>query len=159
MSEPRNEVIAPPPTGRARTLARIVAAVWALAMLLIPLRYYAPGHDEYDERFAWRMFSQVRVRECALVARDRRESGERVVSLSEVLPAPWISLLQRNRPAVIERYLAWRCETEEDVVASYVTLSCSDASGEALPMAAHLRVCESGVRADGSPDEVLEAIP
>ncbi|MCS6857609.1 MAG: HTTM domain-containing protein, partial [Sandaracinaceae bacterium] len=40
----------------------LLGSLWVMVHVLIPLRYYLwPGHDRYDERFSWRMFSAVRV--------------------------------------------------------------------------------------------------
>lgn len=126
-----------PPQGidtgpRARTLGLALLAGWLLLHVSVPLSYYLSS-DVYDERFAWRMFSAVRVQECALDARETIAGVERPIALQSVLPAPWVSLLQRNRPAVLRRFLEWRCAS--DVAPSRVRLThtCRSASGDALP--------------------------
>lgn len=111
---------------------------------LIPLRYYL-GDDLYDERFAWRMFSQVRVQECSAEA---SEDG-RAISPYAVLPAPWVSLLSRNRPAVIGRFLAWRCAAEGARERVRVTTTCRDVTGEPLPPIVRERDCASGDVSEG----------
>lgn len=119
-------------------------AGWLLAafvglQLLIPLRYYL-GDDLYDERFAWRMFSQVRVQECSAEA---SEDGRPLAPYS-ILPAPWVSLLSRNRPAVVGRFLAWRCAAEGERERVRVTTTCRDVTGELLSPIVRERDCASG---------------
>ena len=36
-------------------------AVFIATQLVLPLRYYVLRDDEHDERFAWRMFSPMRM--------------------------------------------------------------------------------------------------
>ena len=85
-----------------------------LLQVLIPLRYYLMGGGD-DERFSWRMFSTTRLDRCKVrlytvdtEAGTRRR--RRVQDLREDLQAAWIHMLKRNRPLVVERYLARRCE-------------------------------------------------
>jgi hypothetical protein len=135
MSEPpdREIVVPEPPEGsRWRLAIPIVGVAWVLLHLLIPLRYYREGADTYDERFAWRMFSSVRVRQCAVSVRETRKGTEHPVPLAQVLPAPWIELLKRNRRAVIDHFLAFRCDREgtRDVIFHN---ECRDATGDPLP--------------------------
>lgn len=145
MSEPSAD-LDPPPDGPTRTRAGWTLALFALVSIAIPLRYYL-GDDLYDERFAWRMFSRVRVQECSA---EVTEDGAPLVVLGRdpsapgILPAPWHSLLQRNRPAVVRRFLRWRCaaEGERDVVE--VTTRCRDTSAELLPPIVRAIDCASG---------------
>jgi len=39
-------------------------AVFVIAQLLLPLHYYLARKDPHDERFAWRMFSPMRMARC-----------------------------------------------------------------------------------------------
>lgn len=136
-------VIVPPPSGRWRTALPIVGTLCFLAMLLVPLRYYL-GDDRYDERFAWRMFSAVRVQSCQVRVTELRDGTERPVALMEVLPAPWAALLERNRPAVVERFLRSRCEAHESTTRVRFRNECRDASGAALPPIERELECEDG---------------
>ncbi len=128
-----------PPSPAERSRAGWWLAGFVALQALIPLRYYL-GDDLYDERFAWRMFSQVRVQECSAEA---SEDG-RAISPYAVLPAPWVSLLSRNRPAVIGRFLAWRCAAEGARERVRVTTTCRDVTGEPLPPIVRERDCASG---------------
>lgn len=133
----------PEPEGPLRARLPLVGTLWVLVMLAIPLGYYLPGADLYDERFAWRMFSGVRVQSCELRVSEVR-GGERPIPLAEVLPAPWIELLKRNRPAVVERFLRWRCEQHDDTTRVRFLNECRDATGAPVPAIDRTIDCESG---------------
>lgn len=102
-----------------------------LTQLAIPLRYYL-GHDEYDERFSWRMFSAVRAQECGVLAAETVHGSTRLVNLQHTIHEAWITTLERNREAVAERYLRWRC-THEGVSAATLETRCLSVDGRPLP--------------------------
>lgn len=134
-----------PPQGldvpRRRNLAIAVFAGWALLQVATPLSYYL-GDDVYDERFAWRMFSAVRVQHCSVDARETVGGLTRPIPVAEILPAPWISLLQRNRPAVIRRFLAFRCASDAHPTEVVLTHACRSVTDEALPSVRRSLRCE-----------------
>ncbi len=136
MVEPKSPVpkgaLNAPPTGNDRLIALLGLGVWIAIMIAVPLRYYTGG-DTYDERFSWRMFSAVRVQQCSVSASEIVGDRERPIALMEVLPAPWVSLLERNRPAVLRRFLMWRCASSARPNAVRLTHTCQDASGDPLP--------------------------
>ena len=81
---------------RPRTVGLVLLACWLLLHVSVPLSYYLSS-DIYDERFAWRMFSAVRVQECSLDARETTASGSvRPIALQSVLPL--IPAKQRRLP-------------------------------------------------------------
>jgi hypothetical protein len=98
------------PGARPRRVHLLVAAL-LLVQVAVPLTYYG-SHDPYDERFAWRMFSGVRVLECRLAAFETVDGAEREIALTQTLHVAWINLLRRNREAVQRRFLEWRCDVE-----------------------------------------------
>ena len=127
-------------TPRMRTLALVLLAGWLLLHIATPLSYYL-SEDVYDERFAWRMFSAVRVQECSLGATETVDGMPRAIPLQSVLPAPWVSLLQRNRPAVLRRFLDWRCASEAHPSEVQLTHTCRSVTGEALPAVHRTEAC------------------
>jgi hypothetical protein len=144
MEEPgRRDVVVPMPSGRWRTILPILGLAWVVMHLLIPLRYYLPGSDRYDERFAWRMFSAVRVQHCNVTVTELFRGRERTVALLEILPAPWVALLERNRPAVIEHFLRWRCQHEGTSEVRFRN-ACTDASGDPVPIVERTIDCARG---------------
>src|SRR5438477_6595214 len=90
-------------------------AAFLLYQIAMPLRYYARGGG-YDERFSWRMFSTVRMQKCTVRVRetakpdDGGEARERSVNLNHELQIAWIGMLERDRPQVVRKFLARRCQ-------------------------------------------------
>lgn len=145
MAGDRTAIDAPVPPAR-RALVGGGIALFVVLQLAIPLRYYL-GDDLYDERFAWRMFSRVRVQECTASV---TEDGRAITVLGEsparpgILPLPWFELIKRNRPAVIERFLSWRCDAGESAPERVrVTTVCRDTEGTELPPQFREMACAS----------------
>jgi hypothetical protein len=146
----RQVVVRAPPGTRGRRIV-VAGSLWIALQIAIPLRYYL-GDDVHDERFAWRMFSAVRVQQCAVTIREVDARGEQALTddhLYAFLPAPWISLLERTRPAVVDRYLRWRCD-REGMRSIRFENACHDASGDPLP--AIVREIECGTGRIGAPE-------
>ena len=83
---------------------RVIAAVVA-SQLLLPLRYYACARDPHDERFAWRMFSPIRMTKCQV----QLAAGGRPVALGREFHETWVDLARRGRFAVVEAMAAELC--------------------------------------------------
>ena len=126
--------------GRARV--RVFIAVVLLAQLLIPLTYYLRDNS-YDERFAWRMFSGVRLQECETSVFETRGGSERAVNPYQVLPAGWVEGLKRNRRPVVERYLGLRCQ-QEGVTEVRFENRCRGVDGAEVPPIEVTRLCADG---------------
>lgn len=123
--------------------ARPALWLWLLVLVqvAIPASYYVRA-DRDDERFAWRMFSSVRMRRCEVSAFDVRDDGLRMrVPLAEVLHASWIRSLERGRRNVIERFLATRCAPL--VREGYLERRCREPSGENIPAFVYRHSCEA----------------
>jgi hypothetical protein len=101
-------------TWRGRLIAIVVAS-----QLLLPLHYYVLRRDPHDERFAWRMFSPMRMTSCE--PRFGRD-GVPVVLDREFVHA-WVVLAQRGRFAVIEAMAARLCARPGSKVV--VSLACT----------------------------------
>ena len=117
-------------------LARLSPAwLWLLVglQIAIPVSYYFVRDDRDDERFAWRMFSSVRLKRCEVRVFERDAGGTQLpVDLPSHLHASWIRSLERGRSHVIERFLATRCRAST-VVSAALERHCHGASGQALP--------------------------
>lgn len=144
-----------PPTGldtpKNRRIALGLFAGWMLLQVATPLSYYL-SDDVYDERFAWRMFSAVRVQDCDVDAREVVSGHERTIDLQTVLPAPWVSLIGRNRPAVLRRFLSFRCASDAHPSEVRLTHRCRSAAGEPLPALHRTMTCD-GLHFEESSDE------
>jgi len=128
-------------------------AVFLGYQLVAPLDYYL-GEQGYDERFSWRMFSNVRMHECTLTLSDSVESGgavsEREIDAQRELHVAWFNILNRYRPAVVEKFLASRCE-KPDVTMAVALRRCTDTDGTALPVQRAEYDCKSGTLREESP--------
>ena len=102
MSEHESRPPAKPPHGAQ--WSPIMALVWVVIQIAVPLSYYVAGR-EFDERFAWRMFSDVRQVRCANVWLE----GGRPVPAERRVHVAWASLMQRQRGDVIDAYVEHRC--------------------------------------------------
>ena len=129
------------PTSR-RPGVRVFVVVVVLLQLLVPLTYYLRD-DPFDERFAWRMFSGVRLQECEASAFETDAVNERRVNLYRVIPPGWVANLQRDRQPVIERYLAHRCGIA-GVVSVRVVNQCQGVDGTTLPPREYALDCPAG---------------
>lgn len=96
---------------------RLIVAV-VLSQLLIPLAYYS-HRDPHDERFAWRMFSPMRMAQCAP---DMRVDGKRF-ELGNEFHEAWIEIAKRGRFRVLEQ-MAKRLCTKNPGAEVTLRLSC-----------------------------------
>jgi hypothetical protein len=123
--------------------------LWILVVLqvAIPASYYLVRDDPDDERFAWRMFSAVRLKRCEVTASERASGGlARPIDIPRSVHASWIRSLERGRPNVIEHFLAQRCRPTPGAAAiedSELTRRCKGAAGRALPSSRYRYDCAS----------------
>lgn len=76
-----------------------------LVQLLLPLRYYIAHRDPHDERFAWRMFSPIRMAQCSpSVTIDGAPTA-----LGAEFHEAWIEIAKRGRFQVVEAMGARLC--------------------------------------------------
>ncbi|MFT5586218.1 MAG: hypothetical protein ACI9VR_003815 [Cognaticolwellia sp.] len=93
---------------------------------LIPLHYYLGVSHSYDERFAWRMFSETRLVSCQV---QFRADGEEI-ALKRTFHSAWITLLRRGRPSVVQGVQDRVCATHsgQEITLLY---RCRQMDGEA----------------------------
>jgi len=118
---------------RQRRLANLFILAFLAFQVGMPLRYYL-GERGYDERFSWRMFSTLRLQQCEMqVTEASTGSAEfKDVQVRRDVQAAWVSLLERVRKPVVEKYLLRRCERQGVEKVAY-TRRCTDTDGSALP--------------------------
>lgn len=136
-----------PPKGRTKKRVSLFIGAFLAFQLLVPLTYYMRD-DPYDERFAWRMFSAIRVYGCRTWAFDLHEAPgggtePQALKLSQVVHVAWITTMRRNRRDVIHAFLQRRCE-EPGVVGARVVNRCSTPDGERIGPLKYERDCETG---------------
>lgn len=141
-----------PPTGRARGLVSGAVAAWLLVQLALPASYYVRG-EASEERFAWRMFSDVwwyhKTCRISLVERldipgEAGERSRRPVNLDREYHATWPRQIQRARRAVLEKVLRQRCDTDPAVASVVFTRACPQAPPGRLPALRVARDCRTG---------------
>lgn len=114
-------------TALARSL-RALAATWRgrfilaflASQLLIPLHYYTVRTDPHDERFAWRMFSPMRMARC----QSQFTVDRQPVVLGSNFHEAWLEMVDRGRMYVIEQMAHELCR-DNPGKAVEVTLQCT----------------------------------
>jgi hypothetical protein len=84
---------------------RFIIAFLAL-QLLLPLQYYVSRTDKHDERWAWRMFSPMRMARC----RSTFTLDGRPTNLGGTFHEAWIEVAQRGRLSVVQRMANKLCD-------------------------------------------------
>ena len=108
----------------------------------LPIQYYTCREDEYDERFAWRMFSPERMVQCRPTfwlsggADGRRERA----NLSREFHQAWIETARRGRLEVVRRMALTLCDEYPDKQVR-VDLTCTPIDGEPYQRTADYDVC------------------
>ena len=95
--------------------------VFVLVQLLLPLRYYIGHRDKHDERFAWRMFSPIRMVSCT----PRFTVGGTVIEPRNEFHEAWQKIAERGRFVVIEAMGRELC-TRYPKSAVVVDLTCTN---------------------------------
>jgi hypothetical protein len=104
---------------------------WLAVQLALPLVYYTMRHDRHDERFAWRMFSPMRMIKC----NPQFVAGGKPVDLASRFHEDWIRIAQRGRYAVIEAMGARLCaDTPRTPIELHMTCDNLDGSVETFPV-------------------------
>ncbi len=102
-------------TWRGRFILAMVAS-----QLLLPLHYYLVRRDKHDERFAWRMFSPMRMTRC----RPSFWIDGKPVKIESQFHEAWNELAVRGRFVVVEAMGAKLCE-QHPGSAVLVSLACT----------------------------------
>ncbi len=144
IADPAPAALRVPPPRATVTRALVVGGILAAlaTQIAIPATYYR-GEDRFDERFAWRMFSAVRVSRCQLGAFDLDEGRATPVPLGRTIHVAWINTMERGREGVIRRYLGWRCANAE-VAGARVVNRCTTPEGQRVPDLVREVDCASG---------------
>jgi hypothetical protein len=131
-SEPRSTT-APQAKSPQRTRNNLFIGAVLLLQICLPLRYYVSDRG-YDERFSWRMFSTLRLRDCKVEVSEqlRGAGGTRPVSVERDVHIAWLRLLERMRTGVVDAYLHRRCQGSDVQRVDFVC-RCKDTDGRALP--------------------------
>jgi hypothetical protein len=151
-------VVADPPPGRGRLIVSLFIVGWLLWQLTVPLSYYVSnyvtGQVQEEQRFSWRMFSQVWFlqRWCNVLAFEIEAPtigpdppAVRRLDLRRLLHPIWIAQMRENRRPVVEKFLQSRCQGDPSVVAAEYMRTCPVAAGWRLPEVNRRVTCRPGV--------------
>lgn len=103
----------------ARSWQGLVILFVVASQLLLPLHYYTVRRDPHDERFAWRMFSPMRMTRCT----PKFTIDGAPVVLAREFHEAWIETARRGRFVVIEKMGARLCEKNPGA-AVHVVVEC-----------------------------------
>jgi hypothetical protein len=115
---------------------------WLGWQVSVPLSYYVRGGVQEDQRFSWRMFSQVWLasKSCNVVAFEvvapsspGGASSVRRLDLWDVLHPIWVEQARQNRGPLLEKFLRARCDADPSVVEAQFMRTCPVAPGLELP--------------------------
>ena len=95
-------------------------AIVVTSQLLLPLHYYVARRDPHDERFAWRMFSPMRMTHCT----PHVAINGQPFSLPTEFHEAWVELAERGRFVVVEAMAAKLCR-EHAGASVEVSLDCT----------------------------------
>ena len=109
-----------------RRWAFVFVSIYLLVQIWFPLRYYI-GMAE-DERFAWRMFSSIKMADRIVTVNEVMEDG----TTKRLLPFSWTSPLGQL-PRLDRRFLEWRGE-QPGVTGVHVEIRITAVNGEVLPV-------------------------
>jgi hypothetical protein len=132
---------APHAQTRTRRRENLTIAAILVFQIAMPLSYYLSGRA-YDERFSWRMFSTLRLRDCKVQVREHLVSSIRDVNVERDVHVAWLRLLERMRSAVVDAYLERRCQAEEVTRVDFIC-RCNDTDGRTLPAMERSLSCDS----------------
>jgi hypothetical protein len=137
----------------------LVIVLYLLWQVVVPLSYYL-GDDVSDERFSWRMFSAIAYFHQTCVATvtevESSPSGGSTPSVQQldlrrVLHPTWITLLNRNRRPVVDKFLWTRCQNEPRPTEIEYHRSCPLAGESRIPSVTLRLTCPTPT-SGGSPE-------
>lgn len=107
----------------------VFALLYVGVQALLPLRYYL-GEDRYDERFAWRMFSPIRMLRCeAQVQVDGQP-----LELGAQFHSAWLALVERGRQDVTDAVVRRVCLTHPGQAVT-LRYACRESDGAVTELA------------------------
>lgn len=124
----------------------LIVALLALQIGL-PLSYYL-SDNVYDERFAWRMFSPIRLIKCDVALYDATGGGRTPLQPMREMHVVWRNLMRRGRLPVVDAFARHWCPQKPGRVLN-AQITCGPPDGRLLG------ICRRGPAdrdRDGVPD-------
>ena len=107
-----------------RTWRGRLILTWIVVQLALPLLYYTVRRDPHDERWAWRMFSPMRMIQCE----PQFIVDDKPIDLRTRFHEGWIELAQRGRYSILESMGARLC-AEQPGKRIELQMSCKQLDG------------------------------
>jgi len=121
----------------------VIIALILVWQALLPLRYYV-SDDAFDERFAWRMFSPIRMVQCD--CRWTEGEDRQKLKVTGVVHMVWLNLMRRARMDVVEGFADHRCDALRAATPNpelYADMRCVMPDGSVFqPIAPDDNLCE-----------------
>lgn len=95
----------------------------------LPLQYYLLRRDRHDERFAWRMFSPIRMVTCEVTM----TMDDQPIVLGKEFHEAWLKLAERGRRTVIEAMGHQLCQRHKNA-AIVARAACHPLKGDTYYM-------------------------
>lgn len=147
-----------PPTAPRPTWRDALIAAFVIIQIALPLSYYVGRSDSplapFDERFAWRMFSPVRLAKCQVRVYDATHGNmNQTISLSRELHVVWVKLLNRARPSIVDGVVDRFCQQRGADADVRLSMVCTRADAPAKT------ICEGDDdrNRDGVPDAYVKS--
>jgi hypothetical protein len=124
----------------------LIVAFLALQIGL-PLSYYL-SDNAYDERFAWRMFSPIRLIKCDVTLYDESDGRRTALRPMREMHVVWRNLMRRGRVPIVQAFARKWCAEGADRKLT-ADMTCGPPDGRLLG------ICRRGPRdnnGDGVPD-------
>lgn len=99
----------------SKGVSNTIIGLFLAVQIALPMSYYFGG-NRYDERFAWRMFSPVRLARCSVKLYDESSGSPQQIELSKDLHVVWGNLLKRGRLSVLQGVADDFCSKGKDRV-------------------------------------------
>ena len=96
----------------SRRKKHVLIALFLVIQFALPLHYYL-GSDPYDERFAWRMYSPMRMVKCRASIYEFEDGVRKKIKLSRDVGMPWVKGISRGNLRVLKAYAQRRCAALE----------------------------------------------
>ncbi len=107
-----------------------------------PLHYYTVREDRHDERFAWRMFSPMRMMACdAPRGRAMFTVDGQAVPIGNTFHEAWIAIAKRGRKVVLETMAEQLCRAHPGADVR-LDLTCVDLTGVPASMGGGFDMCQ-----------------
>ncbi|MGK0362240.1 MAG: hypothetical protein ACI9U2_004560 [Bradymonadia bacterium] len=128
-------------------MKNVLIALFLALQIGLPLSYYL-GDEPHDERFAWRMFSPIRLIKCDVTLYDASGGARARIRPLQEMHVVWRNLMRRGRIPVVEAFARTWCAAAPDRKLM-VDLTCGPPDGRLLG------ICRRGPgdrNNDGVPD-------